>query len=139
MKALSMMQPYAWLFANGILTIDDRTWPTAYRGPLAIHASLSFHEPYYNFLLSHTELKLPLPEQFDKGGFVGIAQLVDCLAPNPGPMTKLDLRRSHFGAPEYHGFVFERARPVALQHFRGKPGLFQVPQGYLIDRPPEPR
>lgn len=131
-----MMQPYAWLFANGLLTIDDRTWPTAYRGALAIHASLSFHQRYYDFLRAHTDLKLPRPEQFDKGGFVGIAQLVDCLAPDPGPQTRLDLRRSHFGAPGHYGFVLERARPIALQHHRGKPGLFPVPQGYLVDRPP---
>ena len=138
MKAISMMQPYAWLFANGLLRIDDRTWPTAYRGAIAIHASLSFHQPYYDFLVANTSLQLPRPDQFEKGGFVGIAQLTDCTAPLPGPMTRLDLNRSHFGAPGHHGFVLERAHPIALQHFRGKPGIFDVPRGYLVDRPPAP-
>ena len=87
--------------------------------------------------MTHTDLKLPRREQFEKGGFVGIAKLTDCTAPLPGPMTRLDLSRSHFGAPGHHGFVIERARPIALQHFRGRPGLFDVPVGYLVDRPPQ--
>lgn len=39
MKALSIRQPWAGLIAAGIKHIENRTWYTAYRGPLAIHAS----------------------------------------------------------------------------------------------------
>ena len=39
MKALSIMQPWATLIAQGAKRIETRGWATSYRGPLAIHAS----------------------------------------------------------------------------------------------------
>lgn len=132
-----MMQPYAWLFANGFLTTDDRTWPTAYRGPLAIHASKSFHAQYYAFLLEHTDWALPEPLEFERGGVVGIATLVQCnkpLAPHGAPMHRLDLRRAHFGAPGHYGFVLEQARTVPFVPFRGNRGLFDIPDQLLAGR-----
>lgn len=39
MKALSLWQPWATAIAVGSKGIETRGWPTAYRGPLAIHAA----------------------------------------------------------------------------------------------------
>ncbi len=39
MKALSLHQPWASLIAEGVKTIETRSWATKYRGPLGIHAS----------------------------------------------------------------------------------------------------
>jgi hypothetical protein len=36
MKALSVRQPWADLIASGKKTIEVRSWPTKYRGPLVI-------------------------------------------------------------------------------------------------------
>jgi hypothetical protein len=41
MKALTICQPYAELIARGDKPIENRTWPTSYRGQLAIHAGKS--------------------------------------------------------------------------------------------------
>lgn len=41
MKALTVCQPYAELIARGVKPIENRTWPTRYRGYLAIHAGKS--------------------------------------------------------------------------------------------------
>ena len=41
MKTLSLIQPWASLIALGEKRIETRSWGTRYRGPLAIHASLS--------------------------------------------------------------------------------------------------
>jgi hypothetical protein len=38
-KALTLTQPWATLVAIGAKTIETRSWPTAYRGSLAIHAA----------------------------------------------------------------------------------------------------
>ena len=38
MKAITLHQPYATLIALGIKRIETRSWPTSYRGALAIHA-----------------------------------------------------------------------------------------------------
>ena len=39
MKALTLWQPWASLIGLGVKTIETRSWPTAYRGPLTIHAA----------------------------------------------------------------------------------------------------
>jgi hypothetical protein len=131
-KALSMMQPYAWLFANGILTIDDRSWSTSYRGQLAIHASKRFHLPYYVWLEKHTNLVLPLPNAMDSGGVVGVAHLSKCLkSALADKAPPLDMRRSHFGQAGFYGFELERAKPVAFVPCKGNVGLFDLPDGLI--------
>ena len=42
MKALSLWEPWASLMAVGVKTIETRSFPTNYRGELAIHASKRF-------------------------------------------------------------------------------------------------
>lgn len=39
MKCLSVKDPWAELIASGVKWIENRTWKTNYRGPLAIHRS----------------------------------------------------------------------------------------------------
>ncbi|GAA4743005.1 ASCH domain-containing protein [Flavisolibacter ginsenosidimutans] len=39
-KALSLLQPWASLVVTGIKKIETRSWQTAYRGTLFVHASL---------------------------------------------------------------------------------------------------
>lgn len=38
MKALTISQPFASLIASGEKWVENRSWETLYRGPLAIHA-----------------------------------------------------------------------------------------------------
>ncbi|CAG0947427.1 hypothetical protein ANRL1_04099 [Anaerolineae bacterium] len=42
MKAITLTQPWATLVAIGAKRIETRSWSTAYRGPLAIHAAKTF-------------------------------------------------------------------------------------------------
>ena len=42
MKTLTLTQPWATLVAIGAKKIETRSWRTAYRGPLAIHAAKGF-------------------------------------------------------------------------------------------------
>jgi len=41
MKALTIRQPWASLFALGVKQMETRSWDTKYRGPVAIHAGLA--------------------------------------------------------------------------------------------------
>lgn len=75
MKALTLTQPYATLVSLGVKRLETRSWQTAYRGPLAIHAAkgfprwardLCFTEPFagaLSGLLEHCPpgLLYPLP------------------------------------------------------------------------------
>lgn len=44
MKALTVRQPWAWAIARGHKTIENRSWTTTYRGPLAIHAAAKWDD-----------------------------------------------------------------------------------------------
>lgn len=39
MKAITLYQPWASLLVAGVKRYETRSWPTKYRGPLAIHAA----------------------------------------------------------------------------------------------------
>lgn len=39
MKAITIWQPWASLIACGVKQYETRSWPTKYRGPIAIHAA----------------------------------------------------------------------------------------------------
>lgn len=47
LRALTVQQPYAWAIAYGGKTVENRTRPLAYRGPLAIHAGLGMHGGHF--------------------------------------------------------------------------------------------
>lgn len=40
MQAISVQQPWAWAIARGYRTLSNQDLPTAYRGPLLVHASM---------------------------------------------------------------------------------------------------
>lgn len=67
-RALTVSQPYAALIASGEKWIENRRWPTTYRGPLAIHAGKGTQ------YLSPAELR-----RHTTGAFVAVCQLAACL------------------------------------------------------------
>ena len=71
MKALTICQPYAELIARGEKIIENRTWPTSYRGPIAIHAGKS------RSWLNADDLKQYPSMVF--GAVIATARLIDCV------------------------------------------------------------
>jgi activating signal cointegrator 1 len=68
MKALTIHQPYASWIIDGAKWVENRTWATGYRGPLAIHAGLS-----------QVELRrLHCQGTYPRGVILGHVQLVAC-------------------------------------------------------------
>lgn len=47
MKALSIRQPWAWLICVGHKDIDNRDWPTKFRGRIYVHAGKEFDGESY--------------------------------------------------------------------------------------------
>jgi hypothetical protein len=82
-KALTIRQPWAWAIARGHKTIENRTWATSYRGPLAIHAAKKPDDgDALSFVLRYA--RLDSTEAFhgdrptsDRGRIVAVADLVD--------------------------------------------------------------
>lgn len=84
--ALSIRQPWAWLIVNGHKDIENRDWPTRFRGPLLIHAGKTMTKGDYEacaiFISDmETEWRMPSYEELRSqcGGIVGKAEIVDCV------------------------------------------------------------
>jgi hypothetical protein len=77
-KALTVRQPWASLIAAGVKTIETRSWSTAYRGPIAVHAGKAgVAEPWSVPGLAAAVDALPQP--LPMGAVVAVADLVDVL------------------------------------------------------------
>lgn len=71
MKALTICQPYAERIRLGLKPIENRTWPTSYRGPLLIHAGKS-----RDWMDDGDEQRYP---EMAFGAAVALSELVDCV------------------------------------------------------------
>lgn len=115
MKALSILQPWAWLIANGHKDIENRVWSTRYRGPFLIHAGKRWGREQKDDL-ERVRAQFPhlaLPDQFDLGGLVGLAHVTDCVQDSDSPW---------FFGP--YGFVLANARPLLFTPCRGMLNFF---------------
>ncbi|MEK4848467.1 ASCH domain-containing protein [Paenibacillus sp. FSL H7-0756] len=85
MKCLTIRQPWATLIALGEKQIETRSWRTAYRGELAIHAGMQVNkaicrtEPYQSLLARHGYTADNLPT----GRIIAVSRLADCCEVTP--------------------------------------------------------
>lgn len=123
-RCLSVRQPWAWLIAEGYKDIENRSWPTRYRGLVAIHAARLVHEDYATGgrfpVALPPSVRVPPPDAIARGGIVAVAELVDCVTSSDSPW---------FGGP--YGFVLENVRPLPFIPLRGMMGLFVPPPDVL--------
>lgn len=123
--ALSIRQPWAWLIAMGFKDIENRDWPTRYRGPVLIHAGKTWgraekeahaelEEGFNPCDLAPLDLIIAVPHKFQLGGIVGVVDIVDCV----------DHHNSRWFTGPY-GFVLRNARPIAFREVGGALGFFR--------------
>lgn len=116
MKALSIRQPWAWLIVNGYKDVENRTWPTNFRGRFLIHAGKHL-DPAMEKIRRDIEARfhIKLPEDFERKGIVGEAELVDCVKKCPS---------AWFSGP--YGFVLKNAKPLKFRPLPGRLSFFEV-------------
>lgn len=115
MKALSIRQPWAWLIVNGHKDIENRTWPTNYRGPILIHTGLKADRAGYEYVrVYHPDIPMPAFTAFERGGVVGQTSIIDCLERSWSRW---------FEGP--WGFVLADSKPLPFQKGGGKLGFFE--------------
>jgi hypothetical protein len=118
MKALSIQMPWAWAILNG-KDIENRTWPTHFKGSFLIHAGKKFDYSGYRWLLENRSLTglitIPHRDDFPMGGIVGKSRIVDCVSQHSSPW---------FFGP--WGFILEESYPVDFMPCRGQQGFFEV-------------
>jgi len=90
-KALSVIQPWAWLIVNGFKDIENRGYPIKQRGWVYIHASKTILSKIdYNQALTVARgagisIEVPASNQIERGGIVGAAEFVDCVQQSESP------------------------------------------------------
>lgn len=138
MKALSILQPWAWLIVRPDITdqaqraearryqrikdVENRNWPTSFRGRFLIHAGKTYarrtHDEHALKLGDDwCGIALPQYEQMQLGGIIGSVELVDCVTHHESPWAD-------DGAFK---FVLKDARPEPFRPYRGQLGFFDVP------------
>lgn len=127
--AISIMQPWAWLIVHGHKSVENRSWATKFRGRVAIHAGKTVDrdamadvgrgqhpvtgEDTLHGLLPFVPL-LRMLRGDDRGGIVGVADIVDCV----------DRSSDEFFVGPY-GFVLANARPLPFIPVKGALGFFK--------------
>jgi hypothetical protein len=127
--ALSIRQPWAWLIVNGHKDIENRDWPTNFRGRLLIHAGLTMTRKYYDQVVQELDglgllpADLPAYEDLHRGGFVGWTHVADCVQESS----------SKWKQEGTWGFVLHSSSPIDFLPWKGKLNFFNVPNGVLQD------
>lgn len=124
--ALSIRQPWAWLIVNGQKDIENRDWPTGFRGRMLVHAGLTLSRPDYEdvstCLLMRDLHPAGMPAFPDLkgycGGIVGSVEVVDCVTESESPWFM-----------GRYGFVLRDPRPLPFVPWKGRLGFFNVPAG----------
>lgn len=125
MKCLSIKQPWTWFIINGLKPVENRDWPSNYRGPLLIHASKKFDNDGWMYLCStpafRDDVDRYMKETHSFGSIIGKVDMVDCVTEHPS--------KWFFG---HFGHVY--ANPVKFPDpipYKGKLGIFDVPDDIL--------
>lgn len=156
MKAISLWQPWAQAIALGSKTIETRSWSTAHRGLLAIHASKRRVVTDLIFLQSQAKWRAALQLNGDVkiwddlpfGAIVAICDLVDCkrtddftvgdlhtLKPSPLAIYTYTERGLGDFAPGRFGWVLQNVRilPEPIP-YKGQQGFFNVPDELIYSK-----
>ena len=82
MRALSIQQPWAYCITHGSKRVENRTWSTAYRGPLLIHAGKRYQTGMGALIHADSpEVDVEGMLHAPRGAIVGVCRLVDCFGP----------------------------------------------------------
>ncbi len=125
MKALSIRQPWAWMILHGGKDIENREWPTRFRGRVLIHASKGMTRDEWEIAweFAHnsgagakaSEMSLTC-DNIPRGGIVGSVEIVDCVMHSDS--------RWFCGS---YGFVLRNPIVLPFQPCRGALGFFDAP------------
>ena len=129
MKALTICQPYAALIVTGEKLVENREWPTNYRGRLLIHAGKS-----RQWLVDEVFAERGDPLVF--GAAVGDARLADVLHIDRIQRGEYDAKypwlREHMHAHGTWCWVLQDVRRYAQPlPWKGAQGLWDFPDAAL--------
>jgi hypothetical protein len=90
LKALSIRQPWSWLIVAGYKDIENRAWPTSFRGRIYVHSGKELDKvALLEFRLRKMKTfccrDLPDDKQLVRGAIIGEVDIVDCVKQSGSP------------------------------------------------------
>jgi hypothetical protein len=98
MKILTVKQPWAFALAAGWKDIENRSWGTLYRGPVAIHAGRDVDEDFHQ-VWPEQQILPPYVLGLPRGAIVAVADLVDVTTDSGSPWAQDGLFHWQFANP----------------------------------------
>lgn len=124
LKALSLWQPWASMMALGHKKIETRSWPTAYRGPLVIHATKRWTRNERE-AASDLAAQYGIESPFPLGVVLCVVDLFECTQnvryASFAELTLGDFRKGRWFWVTKNVRPFDEPLPM-----RGRQGLFNV-------------
>jgi hypothetical protein len=144
-KALAIRQPWAHAIVHAGKRIENRTWPTPFRGPFLIHAAKGCTRDEYldavHWMVSRGLARSPffplsaprgvdvaalpmVPRLADlvRGGIVGRARIIEVFRPAPEGVPA-----QPWLMPGQYGFELADVEPLPFVPCRGMLGFFNAP------------
>ena len=125
MKAITIQQPYAALIAEGIKEYEFRTWKTAYRGSLLIHAGKGRDQKACDRFASYGL-------EYPAGAVIAKVELTDCMVVDDAFRRHLQKKNPEVYAgvindPDWRGYAFklERVEKLVPVPMNGKLSLWE--------------
>lgn len=128
MKALTICNPYPVMILRGEKRVENRTWPTRYRGRLYMHAGKS--RSWWD-----EEIDTKRYPNAAWGAVVGIVDLIDCVHINQIHSGQFDqkypwlLGHAHVNGPWC--WILGSVTPIGPWPWRGAQGLFEIDEDEL--------
>jgi len=140
MRALTILQPWADLIMSGEKRVENRTWPTKYRGRLYIHAGKS-REALVTKDVDGQAVCIRTGKRVEDlrfGFVVGVAVLLDCipieeLRGNSTPAKYPELQSHPYAEGPWCWVLAERPTPIGPWPYKGAQGLFDI-NSLTLDR-----
>ena len=129
MRTLSIRQPWAWLILHGGKDVENRDWPTTFRGRILVHASKGMTRDEWERAWAFAAGSGASPKAVEagitrdtirRGGIVGSVEIVDCVT--------VCASRWFMGS---HGFLLANPLPLPFVPWTGRLGFFDVPLAEL--------
>lgn len=121
MRALTIRQPWAAFIAHSDKRIENRVWPTSYRGTLLIHAGKTVDRGLPRWLTA-----LARTIRIDQGAVIAVARLTDS-HPDDGECTRWSARG------QFHHVLDDVTVLRTPVSHRGALGLW-IPPAELVER-----
>ena len=119
MRALTVKAPWAWAIIHGGKEVENRTWVTSYRGPLAIHASAGCARKYYEWgrdWMGAIDVQTPALDTLPRGCVIGTVELLDCVRD----------ASSLWAMPDSWHWILSAPKPCQPRFVRGSLGLWTL-------------